>query len=262
MEKQTAEALAKKGLAFIKSAAKSGAAVISQSVATVRKGYASKHEADVLSEMKAEGLHPAEHLHAALRKLNFLYLAGYKHELQAVAQQAAKRLTDEARSTVPIDALLRMGGTIYEETLRYGDFNQGKLFHGLRDFLDKARMGNNHFDRDKLSHDLYYSTLYVVEEYEGDLIALEKICREVVSHIITTAPPPDITSQPKPSDSSNAPQRDAATACFYFSMALNTAAQSREDNRLRALREAEALVQREQEKILQRPSSQGFSQQQ
>lgn len=64
MEKQTAEALAKKGLAFIKSAAKSGAAAISQSVATVRKGYATKHEADVLSDMKAEGLHPAEHLHA------------------------------------------------------------------------------------------------------------------------------------------------------------------------------------------------------
>ena len=64
MEKQTAEALAKKGLAFIKSAAKSGVAVISEGIATVRKGYATKHEADVLAEMKAEGLHPAEFLHA------------------------------------------------------------------------------------------------------------------------------------------------------------------------------------------------------
>jgi len=64
MEKQTAEALAKKSFAFIKSAAKSGVAAISQSVATVRKGYASKHEADVLSDLKFQGLHPAEHLHA------------------------------------------------------------------------------------------------------------------------------------------------------------------------------------------------------
>lgn len=71
--------------------------------------------------------------------------------------------TDLARSTVPLDALLRIGGTIYEESLRYGDFNEGKLFQGLQDFLNKSRMGSNHFDRDKLSHDLYYSTLYVVE---------------------------------------------------------------------------------------------------
>lgn len=40
----------------------------------------------------------------------------------------------------------------------------------------------------------------------------------------------------------------AAKACFYYSMALNTAAQEREDKRMKALREAEALVHREQEK--------------
>lgn len=64
MEKQTAEALAKKGYAIIKSAAKSGVAAISQGVHSVRKGYATKHEADVLAELKSQGLHPAEHLHA------------------------------------------------------------------------------------------------------------------------------------------------------------------------------------------------------
>lgn len=67
------------------------------------------------------------------------------------------------RSTVPLDALLCIGGAIYEESLKYGDLNEGKLFHGLQDFLNKSRMGSNHFDRDRLSHDLYYSTLYMVE---------------------------------------------------------------------------------------------------
>jgi len=69
MEKQTAEAFAKKGYAIIKSAAKSGVAAISQGVASVRKGYATKHEADVLSQLKSQGLHPAEHLHAGFPHL-------------------------------------------------------------------------------------------------------------------------------------------------------------------------------------------------
>jgi hypothetical protein len=64
MEKQTAEALAKKGLAFIKSAAKSSVAAISQGVQQVRKGYATKHEGDVLAGLRTQGLHPAEHFHA------------------------------------------------------------------------------------------------------------------------------------------------------------------------------------------------------
>lgn len=71
--------------------------------------------------------------------------------------------TDVARSTVPLDALMCMGAAVYAESLKVGDFQQGTVFQGLQDFLNKARMGSNHFDRDKLSHDLYYSTLYIVE---------------------------------------------------------------------------------------------------
>lgn len=55
----------------------------------------------------------------------------------------------------------------------------------------------------------------------------------------------------------------AAKACFQYSMALKNAAEEREDKRMRALREAEALVLKEQEKIAQasrRPSSQAFPQ--
>jgi hydroxypyruvate isomerase len=62
------------------------------------------------------------------------------------------------------------------------------------------------FNMDALVVQLTLDILVHWQEYEGDLNALEKICREVVSHIITTAPPPDITSQPKPNDPSDAPQ--------------------------------------------------------
>lgn len=44
------------------------------------------------------------------------------------------------------------------------------------------------------------------QEYEGDLEALEKLCREVVAHVISAAPSPDISSQPKANDLSNDPQ--------------------------------------------------------
>lgn len=40
----------------------------------------------------------------------------------------------------------------------------------------------------------------------------------------------------------------AAKACFQYSMALKNAAEEREDKRMKALREAEALVLKEQEK--------------
>lgn len=52
---------------------------------------------------------------------------------------------------------------------------------------------------------------------------------------------------------------NAAKSCFYYFMALNRAAQELDDKRMKALREAEALVQREQEKFTQssqRPSPQ------
>lgn len=40
----------------------------------------------------------------------------------------------------------------------------------------------------------------------------------------------------------------AAKAVYYFALAVNTAAQEREEKRMKALRDAEVMVQREQEK--------------
>jgi hypothetical protein len=78
---------------------------VSQSIDKVRKGYATKHEESVMNELRAKGLHPAEHLHAALRRFNYLYLAGYKHEVHAASLQSAKRLVKIFRSQCSISCL-------------------------------------------------------------------------------------------------------------------------------------------------------------
>lgn len=44
------------------SASKVAAAAIQAGVQKARKGYANKHEQDVLNELKAKGLPPVEHL--------------------------------------------------------------------------------------------------------------------------------------------------------------------------------------------------------
>lgn len=75
MEQKTVEAFAKKSLAFLKNATKSGVAAVSQSIDKVRKGYATKHEESVMNELRAKGLHPAEHLHAGLLQPLFFLLS-------------------------------------------------------------------------------------------------------------------------------------------------------------------------------------------
>ena len=71
--------------------------------------------------------------------------------------------TDIERSTIPLEMILCVGAAVFDESLKYGDFQKGKLFQGLQDFLNKSRMGSNHFDRDALSHDVYYAALYLAE---------------------------------------------------------------------------------------------------
>ncbi|KAH8957133.1 hypothetical protein BDL97_07G076400 [Sphagnum fallax] len=152
MEQKAVEAFAKKSLAFLKNATKSGVAAVSQSIDKVRKGYATKHEESVMNELRGKGLHPAEHLHA-----------GYKHEVHAASLQSAKRLTDGERSTVPLDAILVLGAAMSDEVLKYGDFEKGKLLQGMQDLMNNLRMGKEHYDRDSLSHDVYYAILFIAE---------------------------------------------------------------------------------------------------
>ena len=50
-----------------------------------------------------------------------------------------------------------------DECLKYGDFEKGKFQQSMQDFLTKARTGKEHFDRDALVHDVYYSVLVTAE---------------------------------------------------------------------------------------------------
>lgn len=49
-----------KGLGMMMSTSKQGMAALSTSLNKVRKNYATKHEADVIAELKRSGLHPGE----------------------------------------------------------------------------------------------------------------------------------------------------------------------------------------------------------
>lgn len=55
-----AGAMAFKGLGMMLSASKQGMAVLSGGLNKVRKQYATKHEADVLAELKKKGLRPSD----------------------------------------------------------------------------------------------------------------------------------------------------------------------------------------------------------
>eukprot|EP00249_Psilotum_nudum_P014528 c24865_g1_i4 orf=293-577(-) len=92
MSKSPAAFAAKKGVGMLVNATKSGISVLSTGVSKARKGYAVKHENSVLAELKNKGLSPADNLFEALQKVYCLYMAGYKHEVAAAAQQAGKRL--------------------------------------------------------------------------------------------------------------------------------------------------------------------------
>ncbi|KAI5066933.1 hypothetical protein GOP47_0017461 [Adiantum capillus-veneris] len=159
----TAAVAAKKGVGLLFSATKSGLSALSGSMNKARKTYASKHESSVLTELKNRGLRPADYLFEALQKVYFLYMAGYKNEVVASALNTGKRLTDMEKSSVPLDVVTAFGHSICDESLKYGDFEKGKFQQSMQDFLNKARTGKEHFDRDSLVHDVYYAVLITAE---------------------------------------------------------------------------------------------------
>ncbi|KAH7287843.1 hypothetical protein KP509_32G077200 [Ceratopteris richardii] len=156
-------AAAKRGVGLIFTATKSRLSVISRSVSNVRKTYANKHESSVLAELKSRGLRPADYLFEALQKVYFLYMAGYMNEVVASALSTGKRLTDMEKSSVPLDAVTAFGHSICDECLKYGDFEKGKFQQSMQEFLNQAKTGKEHFDRDTLVHDVYYALLITAE---------------------------------------------------------------------------------------------------
>lgn len=71
--------------------------------------------------------------------------------------------TDSEKTTVPIDVVVVLGGVLMEETLKYGEFQKSAIVQGMQDFLNKSRMGKDHYDRDSVAHDVYYAVLILAE---------------------------------------------------------------------------------------------------
>ncbi|KAL3679830.1 hypothetical protein R1sor_022786 [Riccia sorocarpa] len=235
----TAAEVAKKGLGMMFKASKAAAAAIQTGIQKARKGYANKHEQDVLTELKSRGLPPVDHLVNVFKRLYYLKLANYKHELQAAALVSAKRLTDSDKTTVPLDVVIVLGGVLSEETMKYGDFTKSAIVQGMQDILNKQRMGKDHYDRDSVGHDVYYAVLILAEEYESRWDMIEACIKDAVSRTVEWAAMIDQTEE----------SRVKAAKCIYrFAQAIKDAAQGAEEKRQRLLREAESTLRREQER--------------
>ncbi|CAM6104750.1 unnamed protein product [Calypogeia fissa] len=213
---QAALGVAKKGLGMMFSASKAAASAISARVQKVRKGYANKHELGVLNELKAKGLAPVEHLVQAIQRFYYLMMAGYTHELQAAALLSAKRLTDPEKSTVPLDVVTVLGEVLFEESLKYGDFQRNIVVQGMQDFLNKARMGKDHYDRDSIAHDVYYAVLICAEEFETDWDQMQGCFREAVTRTVEWAASTDLSPDVR---------TRAAKSVYLLGQAVKTSAQ-------------------------------------
>lgn len=231
---------AKKGVGLLFTATKSGLSVLSSSVNKARKTYASKHEGSVLAELKNRGLRPAEYLFEALQKVYFLYMAGYKNEVVASALQAGKRLTEIEKSSVPLEVVTAYGHSVCDECLKYGDFEKGKFQQSMQDFLNKARTGKEHFDRDTLVHDMYYAVLITAEMVGTDWQSLEDTFREAASRVIDNA----IHATAASADA----RKKAAKALYLFAAQVRASAQDAEMKKQKALKDAETLLRKEQER--------------
>ncbi|CAM6107487.1 unnamed protein product [Calypogeia fissa] len=236
---QAALGVAKKGLGMMFSASKAAASAISAGVQKVRKGYANKHELGVLNELKAKGLAPVEHLVQAMQRFYYLMMASYTHELQAAALLSAKRLTDPEKSTVPLDVVTVLGGVLFEESLKYGDFQRNVVVQGMQDFLNKARMGKDHYDRDSIAHDIYYAVLICAEEFETDWDQMQGCFREAVTRTVEWAASTDLSPDVR---------ARAAKSVYLLGQAVKTSAQQWEEKRQKNIKDAETMLKTEQQR--------------
>lgn len=233
-------AAAKKGVGLLFNATKSGLSSLSSGINKTRKAYVSKHEADVLAELNKSGVSPSELIFKVFQRLYFLYMAGYKHELVAAAQMAGKRLTDTAKSSVPLDAVTILGNSVCNECSKYGDFEKGSFYQGMQDFLAKSRMTKDHYDRESVVHDVYYAVLIAAEKFGTEGQALEQTFKDAASRIIGSAM--HIT------DANIDPRTKAANAIYLFAAEISVCARDAELKRQKALEDATDLLRKEKEK--------------
>lgn len=126
-----------------------------------------------------------------------------------------------------------------DEALRFGDFQKSSILQGLQEYINMSRMGKDHYDRDTMVHEFYYAILLCSEEMGGDWQQFEAVCKEAVRRVVTMG---------GAEDANHDMQHKSAKAIFTFASAVRIAAQQEEQRRNKSLRDAEALIQREQEK--------------
>ncbi|GBG64612.1 hypothetical protein CBR_g45667 [Chara braunii] len=154
---------AKKGASFLLSVTAKGVTKVAEGLKNARKAYKEYHENDVLTTLKKQGVAPSELLFAALQRLHYLNLAGYKQEAGAVVQQTVTRLLDTQKSSIPLDVLRVIGQTLEEEAMKYGNIAKSKFQQKLKQFVEQFRPAAENKERDKLAHDFYYGVTLLVE---------------------------------------------------------------------------------------------------
>ncbi|GLJ28676.1 hypothetical protein SUGI_0565030 [Cryptomeria japonica] len=233
-------AVAKKGVGLLFNATKNGLSSISNGLNKTKKAYASKHETDVLNEIKQRGVSPGDLIFQAFQRVYFLYMAGYKHELVAAAQMAGKRLADPLKSSVPLEAVMILGNSLCNECSQYGDFEKGNIYQNMQDFVTKSRMSKDHYDRESIVHDIYYAVLIAVEKYGTEEQTLEKTFKGAASRIIGSAM--HVT------DAKIDPRVKAAKAIYLFAAEISSCGREAELKKQKQLEDAEELLRKEKEK--------------
>eukprot|EP00270_Netrium_digitus_P010355 TRINITY_DN3209_c0_g3_i1.p1 TRINITY_DN3209_c0_g3~~TRINITY_DN3209_c0_g3_i1.p1 ORF type:complete len:376 (+),score=84.50 TRINITY_DN3209_c0_g3_i1:106-1128(+) len=166
MASQQASQLAMQGLGYLFSATKASVSAISTGINKAVKSYADYYEKDQIESLKKSGKNPIDLVFAVLQRFHYLSMAGYDNEVAAASQKAAARLTMPEKTSIPLDAVISMGRILTDTAGRYGDASKGSWL-GLQDFLNSGRMGKDHFDRDQLVSDFYYTMLYLFESCGG-----------------------------------------------------------------------------------------------
>ena len=87
----------------------------------------------------------------------------YASEVYSDSSFLFEMQSDAEKSSIPLDVVYVFGRCVCEESQKYGDFEKKKFQQTMQDFLSKARTGEEHFDRDGLVHDVYYSVLLTAE---------------------------------------------------------------------------------------------------
>lgn len=276
--------LAKQGFSMLYNATVTSVGAISTGINKAVKSYADYHETGQLESLKKSGKSPAECLSKVLERFKYLSLAGYGNEVAAAAQKIAAKLVAAEKTSVTLESAAVVSRLLVETATKYGDFSGGGW--GLQDFLNSARMGKDHFDRDSLVNDFYYAILFLQDVTGGPGPEFERIVREAGKRMIEgegfvsevpayggaynpyaytqSSGLPSYASVPSataPAAPDQDPKKKTAKVLFQVASAMKKASDDAEAKKIKNLRDAEETLRREKEKAAAnlRPNYSNFS---